>query len=207
MANADKKFRILLFQLSQRMNKSDIEAIVLIEKLQADIKEQSALSVLMKLEMLGRINESNPSTVEQIFRNIDREDLANDVKKFKKGKSKKIAQAPEEDMLLKLRANLEVTTAQHRLLLDQLKEFKRLSESATANELTGVISQVTHNTHCNMETLLHAKDLLRPEDVLSDSSTESENSFQPPPASSKAAQQGSFDMRELQQSVLKRKGT
>ena len=202
----DKKFRIKLFQLSQRMNKADIEAIVFTERLSTDTKEQSALDVLMKLDMLGKINGSNPSTVEQIFRNINREDLADEVKTFKKSKPKKNTPTSEADMLLKLQANLEVAAAQHRLLLDQLKEVKRLSELVRANQLTEDISQVAQNTQYNMETLMHGKDFLRPEDVLSDSSTESENSFQPPPAPPKAAQQGSFDMRELQQSVLKRKG-
>ena len=132
----NKEFGILLFQLSQSLERDEIDAIRFIEELPADLEGKSGLHVLVKLQMQGNITVTDPSTLQGVFKNINRMDLVNRVKEFiKSQKKKKRKIVPNyEELLFGLKANLAVSHLQAKLLCDQLRN------QAYAAEMSGMTS-------------------------------------------------------------------
>lgn len=143
MSSGDK-FRVLLVELARSLSKEDVESIVFIYLTPSDMEEQSALQILLKMEMLGKIDPSNPSTVEEVFKEIKRIDLAKRVKDFIKSqrRSKRPPRNTAEGLELSLQANFEVAVLQWKLLSDQLTNLQKVAEQAGTAHVERGISQV-----------------------------------------------------------------
>ena len=83
-----REFRELLYELSQNLCDEDIHAIKYIEHLPSSLGREN-LKVLIHLQAIGRISESDLSTLQEIFSAINRMDLVNRVKQFIKSQKKK----------------------------------------------------------------------------------------------------------------------
>lgn len=195
--SSSKDFRMLLFDLSQDLSKHEIEGIIAIEELPADTHEQSALRVLLKLEMLGKIDAAKPSTLEAVLKNVGRMDLAKKVEKFaKQKKSKKSSPRPDEALELNLRANLEVTLVQMRILHEQLMHLQKTAERTALpnHDIRRHISEAREGAQVVDRKLSYVKELLHGKEDLG--SPETEATFLP-----SLHQRNSPFKRELQQSL------
>lgn len=201
MSSLTKHFHVLLFQLSEKLHPHDIEGIITIEELPADLEGQSALKILLKLEMMGRISASKLSDLEEVFKNINRIDLARKVKDFSKTQKKgtrRSASTTMQGQEQSLYANLEVTLVQMRLLLDQLKHLKRIAQEASPKYVEPVISEAQEDAEALEKKLLHAKALQNEQSL---DSSGSDTGFSPP---INPKQRNSFDL-ELEQHLASRK--
>ena len=145
-----KDFQVLLFQLSERLNRNEIVGIINIESLPAELEGQGALKVLLKLQMLGRISDTKPSYLQEVFSNVNRIDLAQEVDRFSKRskrKTKKAAAAAQEKDL-SLTANLEVTAAQMRLLQDQLEHLHKTAQESGSRNMEAQIADIKMDAEC-----------------------------------------------------------
>lgn len=180
--SSSKDFRILLFQLDEKLNAHDIEGIVSIEDLPAEFLGQSGLKVLLKLEMLGRISAAKPQSLEEVLKNVNRIDLVKKVKDFsrsqRKGKRQNTSLATAEEHMRTLNANLEVTRVQMRLLLDQLEHLRRTAQEMGPKSVEMIVSEVQEDAQALEKKLLDAKAHLEDDDgsPISDDSY----SFSPP---------------------------
>ncbi len=118
-----QNFKILLFQLAERLERHDLEGITYIHELPAGFENQSALKILMKLEMEGVIAASEPSKLEDVFKSINRMDLVKKVKEYKK---KKKSTPKTDNLQINFYANVEVALTQARLLQDQIEHLQRI---------------------------------------------------------------------------------
>jgi len=121
-----REFGAFLYDLSQRLSDEEITGLILIEDLPKDLNGEK-LKVLIQLQMNGRISQSDPSTLQDVFKRINRMDLVDKVKQFiksqkKKGRKQKSGDlnGREEKMLNDLMANLKVSLIQTQVLRDQL---------------------------------------------------------------------------------------
>ena len=197
--SSSKDFRILLFQLDEKLNAHDIEGIVSIEDLPAEFNGQSALKVLLKLEMTGRISAAKPQSLEDVLKDINRIDLVKKVKDFSRSQKKSskrhnTASATAEERIRTLSANLEVTRVQMRLLLDQLEHLRKTAQETGPKSVEMLVSEAQEDAELLEKKLLYAKTHLE-----DDCSPISDDSFSPPAT---LRQRNSFEL-ELQQHLAK----
>ena len=83
------EFNVLLYELSLQISDDEIDGIVWIEDLPRSLVGREKLEVLNHLLLIGRISESDPSTLQEIFMGINRMDLVGKVKQFIKSQKKK----------------------------------------------------------------------------------------------------------------------
>ena len=176
--SSSKDFRILLFQLDEKLNALDIEGIVYIEDLPAEFHGQSALKVLLKLEMTGRISATNPQSLEKVLKNVNRMDLVKKVKDFSRSQRKRHNTAStkaEHVRSLTLSAVLEETGMQMRLLLDQLEHLRKTAREMGPKSVEMIVSEAQEDAELLEKKLLYAKTHLE-----DDCSPISDDSFSPP---------------------------
>lgn len=130
------ELKVLLYGLSQQLSKEESDALVGIEELPARLKGESAFEVLMQLKMQGRFSGPSDSKLEdlaQIFKNINRFDLATKVTKHAKKNKKKDARCMHHGPCLtpdaKLATQLRVTQLQQDILTDQIEQLWKLAAS------------------------------------------------------------------------------
>ena len=120
MPSSSKEFRVLLFEISEELHQRELRGIIYTEGLPQRFYSEPALTILMKLEMMGKISEKEHKYFEDMLRTFNRHDLAKRVEKFSKQKRKK-QQSTLREKELHLTANLEVGLVQTRLLLEHLQ--------------------------------------------------------------------------------------
>lgn len=109
--------------------------------------------------MQGKVSASNSIGLEEVFNNIERIDLVKKVKDFfKSRKSKKNTSSTAEEQLLSLRANLEVTLMQMRLLQDQLLHLQKTAEASGTKSMEAIISEAMEDAEKLGKKLLYAKE-------------------------------------------------
>lgn len=176
-----KDFRVLLFQLAEKLQDHDIEGIVSIEDLPAEFERQSALKVLLKLEMMGRISAAKLTNLEEVLKNVSRIDLVKKVKDFsrsqKKSKRSNTAATLEEHQRT-LSANLEVTLVQMRIILDQLKHLHQTAVETGPKSVEAIVSDAQEDAEQLERKLQYAKVHMK-DDCSPDSNSASETSFSP----------------------------
>ena len=133
-------FRKLVYSLSQQLSKEECQAIIYIRlyPLRERYKDSTALEVLSKLETEGVFGPLNPEGLQEIAKDVKRQDIVSEVKDFIKKRSKKAISGPskkaafqqtslfddtEED--LQLKATIEVTLAQATVLMQQVEILER----------------------------------------------------------------------------------
>lgn len=214
MCTDSKDIRVFLFELAGCLTEHDIAGIRYIEELPAEFERQSeprvlALKVLLKLETEGKISAadlSNLTSLEQVFKNIKRLDLARRVKEFSKSasksqkKCKRSSSKRPEEVELKLHVNLEVALVQMKLLLDQLKQVEKTAQRTAPNGVEESISEVREDAEVLERKLLHVSKELHVKDDRSFESSESDANFSPP-VSAYRRRKSSFDL-ELEQKLL-----
>lgn len=176
-----KDFRVLLFQLAEKLRDNDIEGIVAIEDLPAEFEKQSGLKILLKLEMMGRISATQLSSLEEVLKNVSRLDLVKKVKEFSKSQRKsrrQNASARLEDKRRTLDANLEVTLVQMRIIQDQLKHLYQTVLATGPRSVEDIVAEAQEDAELLEKKLLNAKDHMK--DDSSSESSASESTFSPP---------------------------
>ena len=193
------EYKVLRYQLSEKLHQNEVDGISSIY-LPSKTPGESGLNILLKLEMQGVISATNPSSLEEVFKNINRMDLVKKVKEFvksqKKGR-KRCTKSVEEEVVVGLSANLEVALAQFRLLQDQLKYVKEKAEETGNKYIEDSISDITSNIKDQEKKLKAcAKEMATSE------SSESDDSSSPPISNTNS---NCFE-KELQQHCRKMKG-
>ena len=152
----------MLFQLDEKLSAHDIEGIVSIEDLPSEFHGQSALKVLLKLELTGRISAAKPQSLEEVLKNVNRHDLAKKVKDFSKSQKKRhnTASATAEERIRTLNANLEVARVQMRLLCDQLEHLHKIAQETGPKSVEMIISGAQEDAELLEKKLLYAKTYL-----------------------------------------------
>ena len=164
-----KEFAVLLFELSQMLHREEIDAIRHIENLPVEMDGKSGLHILVKLQMQGKITDSDPSTLQEVFKDVNRVDLINRVKEFvksrkafqRKSKKKMVKNNTEaEELLFGLKANLEVSQLQARLLRDQLSNLAAAAAAMSGKEtVQQIIQQAIRAVESEVEgRLQHVKE-------------------------------------------------
>lgn len=145
MCDRKKAFAVLLFQLSRRLKDEEVAAIILIEDLPKPLEEKGPLEVLIQLQMLGKITESDPSTLQNVFHNLNRMDLVGKVKDFIKSqkKNKKAAKSGgcSESMASDLAANINVSLLQNKVLREQLINVANLANKCGEANMVQIIQE------------------------------------------------------------------
>ena len=157
-----KNFKVFLFQLSEKLNKRDIEGIIFMEELPPDFEGQSPLKILLKLEMMGRISASKLGNLEEVLKSINRVDLAKKVKEFTKSQKKAIKKSGTaldslQEREQTLAANLEVALVQMRLLRDQLAHVQRTVQETGPRAVEAIVLESQDDAEQLEGKLLHAK--------------------------------------------------
>lgn len=172
---SNQDFKILLFQLAESLEARDREGIIFIYGLPPDLEKQSALKILLRLEMDGKISATEPSLLEEIFKNIKRMDLAKRVKEFAKSQKKKKTNTSKIDnSRIDFYANVEVALTQARLLQDQIEHLQKIDCSSRTIE--AAIQDMCRLTEKLRTKLLSVKE----QHQLTDSCSESDTSLSPP---------------------------
>lgn len=174
-----KEFGVLLYELSQRLNGKEITAIIHIEDLPRNLEGKNSLEILIQLQMLGKITESDPSTLQSVFKNINRIDLVNKVKDFSKSQKKK--KTPKsgglsdrvDKMVYDLDANLKVSLIQTQVLRDQLINVATVANTSGEVKIARMIQESIRALHNEVErTIISARN----EEDRKDSSSSPESS-------------------------------
>ena len=84
------EFRDIVFQAARSLRQEESQDLVYLYNLSPNFKDSRPMDVLMQLEVLQKISESNPETLAGVLERVKRFDLAKDVRKWmKQGKKKK----------------------------------------------------------------------------------------------------------------------
>lgn len=195
---SNQDFKILLFQLAESLEPRDREGIIFIYDLPSDLERQSALKILLRLEMVGKISATELSLLEEVFKNIKRIDLAKRVKEFAKSQKKKKTSPPKVDNLrIDFYANVEVALTQARLLQDQIEHLQKIECGSSTNEAT--IQETSRLTEQLRAKLLSVKDQLS-------SGSDSDTSPSPPDTLKRAEVPFSSELnQQLATSLLSKK--
>ena len=154
MSSSSKEFRVLLFEISEELHQRELRGIIYTEGLPQRFYNEPALTILMKLEMMGRISEKEHKYFEDMLRTFNRHDLAKKVEKFSKQKRKKKQSTLREE--LHPTANLEVGLVQTRLLLEHLQNT---AASAPSGSMKVIIDAAKGLGEQLEKALLDAKSL------------------------------------------------
>ncbi len=154
-----KSFGILLFELSQKLSDEEITAIVHIENLPLKLKEKQNLEVLIRLQMDGKISETDPASLQAVFKNINRMDLVSRVKDYIKSQKKKEKKAQKsgtlchqmDKMVSDLEANLKVTLLQAQVLKEQLLNVANAAAKCEEEKLAKKIQQSIESLRNDIE--------------------------------------------------------
>ena len=85
------EFRDIVFQAARSLRQEESQDLVYLYDLSPNFKDSRPMDVLMQLEVLQKISESNPETLANVLERVKRFDLAKDVRKWmKQGKKKKV---------------------------------------------------------------------------------------------------------------------
>ena len=144
----NREFNTLLYDLSQRLTDEEIKGIIHIELLPPSLSGEK-LEVLIQLQNKGRIGGADPSTLQEIFKRINRMDLVDRVKQFiksqkKKGKKQKSGDLSgrEEKMINDLTANLKVSLIQAQVLRHQLSNVATVALAGGENQIASSIESI-----------------------------------------------------------------
>lgn len=163
--SSTKEFRVLLFEISEELHQRELRGIIYTEGLPQRFENEPALTILMKLEMLGKISEKKHKDLEEILKTVHRNDLQKKVEKFSKQKRRK-QQNTQRDKELHLTANLEVGLVQTRLLKEHLQNT---AASAPSNMKVTMAAAKGHVEQLE-KALLEAKAQDQPDSSESDTS-------------------------------------
>ena len=84
------EFRDIVFQAARSLRQEESQELAYLYKLSPNFKDSRPMEVLMQLEVLQDISESNPETLAIVLERVKRFDLAKEVRKWiKQGKKKK----------------------------------------------------------------------------------------------------------------------
>ena len=94
------EFRDIVFQTARSLRQEESQDLVYLYNLRPSFNQSRPIEVLMQLEVLQNISESNPETLAIVLERVKRFDLAKDVRKWmkqsKKKKEKRTAIIPHE---------------------------------------------------------------------------------------------------------------
>lgn len=190
MSTSKREFGVFLYELSQKLQREEIDAIRMIEDLPVKMDGKTGLRVLVELQMQEKITASDPSTLQSVFKSINRMDLVTKVKEFVKSQKAKPKKAKKsksggpstkeaEEIFYTLEANLKVSLLQAKVLRDQL------SNQAAAAEKCGMtnVLQTTRDAIAAVENEVERRLLCAKNDLekkYSSSPESSEDDDSPP---------------------------
>ena len=138
------EYRAFLLQIADKLSQEDSEKIAFLEDLPSDMGSKPPLTLLMQLEMRGRVSASRPDDLMKILKAIERHDLAEKVKDFAKQQKKGRPTAQRElelfyHTITKLNASLQVSLLRCKILLQQVvnlwEEAERLEGCKRVEEV------------------------------------------------------------------------
>ena len=83
------EFRDIVFQAARSLRQEESQDLVYLYNLPPSFSQSRPIEVLMQLEVLQKISESNPETLAIVLERVKRFDLAKDVRKWMKQSKKK----------------------------------------------------------------------------------------------------------------------
>ena len=184
------EYRAFLLQVSENLSQTDIKNIGYLEEIVVE-PDSKPLTVLMQLEMRGKLSASKPDALAKLLKKIMRHDLAKKVKDFaKKQRKGRSTQSPLEKLdqsVVNLSANLQVTLIQCRILLEQVENVRDAAEEAGFKRVEEVVAEAHSLVSEQLQRkLLHASGLVAQESVSEQGLTdcrERSNSTPSPPDS------------------------
>ena len=167
----EREFRKLLVEIAHLLHEEEIQSIAFIEELPKNISGK--LQVLISLQARGRITD--PSSLEDLLRTMNRMDLVKRVKDFvksqKKGNKKGSSKSTETSNSM---VDLEVALAFAKLLNEHIEKAK---EAAGPKSLSSMLLEA-EEAAVKVEAKL--KEAKAAYDQTSPDSSESEGSPSPP---------------------------
>ena len=148
------EYRAFLLQIAEKLSQDDSKKIAYLEDLPSDMESKPApLTLLMQLEMRGRVPASKPDDLAKILKTIGRHDLAKKVKDFAKQQKKGRPTAQSElqrldHATMRLNASLQVTLLQCEILMQQVVNLR---EEAERSEGYKRVEEVVGEAHAIAE--------------------------------------------------------
>ncbi len=154
------EYRAFLLQISDKLSQEDSKKIAFLEDLPSDMESKPPLTLLMQLEMRGRVSASRPDDLAKILKKIERLDLAKKVKDFAKQQKKGRPTAQSElnqrfdHATMKLNASLQVTLLQCEILLQQVVNLREEAEKLDGYKR---VEEVVAEAHTILAEKFHRK--------------------------------------------------
>ena len=147
------EYRAFLLQIAEKLSQEDSKKIAYLEDLPSDMESKPPLTLLMQLEMRGRVSASKPDDLAKILKMIGRHDLAKKVKDFAKQQKKGRPTAQSElqrldHATMRLNASLQVTLLQCEILMQQVVNLR---EEAERSEGYKRVEEVVGEAHAIAE--------------------------------------------------------
>lgn len=152
-------YRAFLLQISDKLSQEDSKKIAFLEELPVDMGSKPPLTLLMQLEMRGKVSASKPDDLAKILKKIERHDLAKKVKDFAKQQKKGRTTAQTElqkldHATMKLNASFQVTLLQCEILLHQVENLREEAENLTGYKR---VEEVVAEAHAVLAEKFHRK--------------------------------------------------
>ena len=181
--SSEQAFRILLFDMADRLEAHDREGIFCIYNLPASFERESAFKILMRLVVDGTISAAEPHKLEEVFQNIKRIDLVKKVKEYVKSQRRGKKSSKMDSLQVNFSVNVAVAETQARLLQEQIEHLQTLHCSCRSIEARiSEASTIAENLHQKLS-------FIKEQHQLADSCSESETNPSPPDTLQRLQQQ------------------
>lgn len=201
------EYRAFLLQVSGDLSQDDVRNIGYLEQMQIE-PNSKPITVLTQLEMRGKLSSSKPDNLVKLLKKIMRHDLAKKVRDFaKKQRKEKSGRSPAatspleklDQSIVNLRANLQVTLIQCRILLEQMENVREAAEEAGQKRVEEVVAEAHSLVSDQLQRKLrYASGLAAEQDGLGDSCRERSDSGGTPSPPSSPPSSFEFDTTSLE---------